>query len=99
MLKRERGFTLIEILVCVTIIGVIVLCAIPSFAAYRRQSSCVAAGNELRGILRGVRSRAISRGSYDVDQRYFCPAVTLASATGRGHLLRYDSSRKKWEAR
>jgi prepilin-type N-terminal cleavage/methylation domain len=62
MFKRERGFTLIEILVVVTIIGVIALCAIPSFASYRRRASCLAAGNELRGILREVRSRAIARG-------------------------------------
>src|SRR5438067_963991 len=62
MSKRERGFTLLEILTAIIIIGVIVLCAIPAFASYRRRASCVAAGNELRGILRLVRSRAIARG-------------------------------------
>jgi prepilin-type N-terminal cleavage/methylation domain-containing protein len=60
--KRQRGFTLLEILTAILIVGIIVLCAIPAFAAYRRRASCVAAGNELRAILREVRSRAIARG-------------------------------------
>src|SRR6476619_5529958 len=64
MFKRQRGYSLIEILVVVAIIGIIALVAIPSFAAYRRRASCVAAGNELRGILREVRARAIARGKY-----------------------------------
>jgi prepilin-type N-terminal cleavage/methylation domain-containing protein len=62
--KRQRGFSIIEILVVITIIGIIALCAIPGFASYRRRSSCLAAGDELRGILRAVRSRAIARGRH-----------------------------------
>lgn len=62
MLKRQQGTTLIEILVVIVIIGILVLCAVPAFANYRRQSSVMAAANEMRGMLRSVRSRAIARG-------------------------------------
>ena len=62
MFKRENGTTLIEIIVVIAIIGIIALCAMPAFAAYRRQASVIAAGNEMRSLLRAVRSRAIARG-------------------------------------
>ena len=64
MFKRQRGFSLIEILVAVAIIGTIALCAIPAFATYRRRASCLAAGSEMRNLLRAVRSRAIARGQH-----------------------------------
>jgi len=60
--KRQQGTTLIELLVVIVIIGILVLCAVPAFANYRRQSSVMAAANEMRGMLRSVRSRAIARG-------------------------------------
>jgi len=59
--KRQTGTTLIEIVVVVTIIGVIAMCAVPAFAAYRRQSSVLAAAHEMRTLLREIRSRAITR--------------------------------------
>ena len=62
MFKRQQGTTLIELLVVIVIIGILVLCAVPAFANYRRQSSVMAAANEMRGMLRSVRSRAIARG-------------------------------------
>jgi len=62
--KRENGITLIELLAVIAIIGIIALCAMPAFAVYRRQASVIAAGNEMRGLLREVRSRAIARGRY-----------------------------------
>lgn len=64
MFKRQNGITLIELIVVVAIIGIIALCAIPAFANYRRQASVIAAGNEMRSLLREVRSRAIARGRY-----------------------------------
>jgi Tfp pilus assembly protein FimT len=60
--KRENGITLIEIIVVIAFIGIIALCAMPALAAYRRQASVIAAGNEMRSLLRAVRSRAIARG-------------------------------------
>lgn len=64
MFKRENGITLIEIIVVIAIIGIIAMCAMPAFAVYKRQASVIAAGNEMRGLLREVRSRAIARGRY-----------------------------------
>lgn len=62
MFKRESGTSLIELTVVIAIIGILALCAIPSFGNYRRNSSVISAGNEMRGLLRSVRSRAITRG-------------------------------------
>lgn len=64
MFKRQQGITLIETVVALTIVGVIALCAVPSFAAYRRQSSVLAAAHEMRTLLREIRSRAIAHGGY-----------------------------------
>ena len=64
MFKRQTGTTLIETVVVLTIIGLIALCAVPSFAAYRRQSSVLAAAHEMRSLLREIRSRAIAHGGY-----------------------------------
>ena len=62
MRKRTKGYSLLELLAAIAIIGVIALCAMPAFANYRRRMSVVAASQDLRGILRQVRSRAIARG-------------------------------------
>ncbi|MEA2336542.1 MAG: hypothetical protein QOE82_549 [Thermoanaerobaculia bacterium] len=64
MFKRQDGIALIDLVVATTIVGVIVLCAVPAFAAYRRQSSVLAAAHEMRTLLRQIRSRAIAHGAY-----------------------------------
>ncbi len=61
---RYRGFSLLEILAVVAIIGVVAIASAPAFANYRRSASMKAEVAELRGILRAVRSRAIMRGTH-----------------------------------
>jgi type II secretory pathway pseudopilin PulG len=58
--KRQTGIALIDLIVALAIVGIIALCAIPAFAAYRRQSSVLAAACEMRSLLREIRSRAIA---------------------------------------
>jgi len=60
--RREKGITLIELIAVIAILCILALCAAPAFAAYRRQMSVIAAGHEMRSLLRAVRSRAIARG-------------------------------------
>ena len=60
MRQNQPGFSLLELCAVLAIIGVLALCAVPAFASYRRRASVVAAADELRSILRGVRSRAIA---------------------------------------
>jgi prepilin-type N-terminal cleavage/methylation domain-containing protein len=60
--KRVPGYSLLEVLTALAILGVMALCAIPAFGNYRRRMSIIAVSEELRSILRATRSRAIASG-------------------------------------
>jgi prepilin-type N-terminal cleavage/methylation domain-containing protein len=59
--RRERGYTLAETMIVVGIIGVLSLVSIPAFMNYTRQAKLRAATREINGVLRAVRSRAITQ--------------------------------------
>lgn len=63
-MRRQRGLTLLEILVVLAIVAIVALASVPAFANYRRAASVRAEVAELRGILRAVRSRAIMRSTH-----------------------------------
>ncbi len=62
MFKRPRGYSLIELLTAIAILGLIVLSAMPAFGNYRRRMSIIAASEQFRSILRATRARAIASG-------------------------------------
>lgn len=60
---RRRGFTLIDLLIAMAIIGLTTAIAAPQWQSLRRGAAVRAAANELRSVFRMARSRAITRGA------------------------------------
>ena len=48
---NKKGFTLIELMIVIAIIGILAAIAIPQFAAYRTKSYNSAAQSDLRNVL------------------------------------------------
>ncbi len=62
--KGERGFTLVELLIVVAIIGILAAIAIPQFAAYRTRSYNAAATSDLRNVRTSEESFYADNSSY-----------------------------------
>jgi prepilin-type N-terminal cleavage/methylation domain-containing protein len=62
LLRPVQGFTLIEMLVVVALLGIFLAIAAPSFAGLIRSNKVQAAADELVTVLQYARSEAITRG-------------------------------------
>lgn len=69
---RERGFSLVELMVVVVLIAIIGGIAAPSFVQLTRRSQLSAAGNELVGAMQTARMTAVSRR----ETVSLCPTTT-----------------------
>lgn len=71
MLKRlndSKGFTLIELMIVIAIIGILAAIAIPQFSAYRKRSYNSAAQSDLRNA-------ATAEEAYYVDHQEYASAI------------------------
>jgi len=73
--KDEKGFTLIELMIVIAIIGILAAIAIPQFSAYRTRSYNAAAQADLRNA-------GTAQEAYYVDEQTYCStAATLTGST------------------
>ena len=75
--RNEAGFTLIELMIVIAIIGILAAIAIPQFNAYRARSYNAGALADLRNIETAVEA-------YYVDYQHYPTAIT---PTGGGTVL------------
>jgi len=69
MMKKNEGFTLIELMIVIAIIGILAAIAIPQFSAYRQRSYNAAAEADLRNA-------ATAQEAYFVDAQTYNPTIT-----------------------
>ena len=72
-LKNREGFTLVELLIVVAIIGILAAIAIPQFGAYRRRAYNAAANSDLRNV------RTTEEGMFAEYQDYGSAAIITSS--------------------
>ena len=69
MMRKNEGFTLIELMIVIAIIGILAAIAIPQFSAYRMRSYNAASEADLRNA-------ATAQEAYYVDNQTYKPAPT-----------------------
>jgi type IV pilus assembly protein PilA len=78
--KNQRGFTLIELMIVIAIIGILAAIAIPQFSAYRTRSYNAAANSDLRNAV-------TAQEAYFQDELIYSAAVAQITGSTYGLFL------------
>ena len=78
-INRNKGFTLIELMIVIAIIGILAAIAIPQFQAYRNRAFNAAAQADIHNI-------GITQEAYYIDNGRYCSSVTKLTGMQPGYM-------------
>lgn len=78
--RRSHGFTLVELMVTIVVLGVLLAVAVPSFQSMIRRNAVASASNSLLADVSYARTEALTRGNVVS----ICPSSNGSSCTDSG---------------
>jgi type IV pilus assembly protein PilA len=89
---NEKGFTLIELMIVIAIIGILAAIAIPNFISYRNKAYCSAAERDATSVAAGIADYF----SIPTNTTVSVEALTGTNATGRTYVGQTLTNNNTW---